>query len=54
METLRLPRAGCPVTSIVATRQDGFITFAAIAWLHRSRQRLPDAATAGPPNPAAA
>jgi hypothetical protein len=35
METLRLPRAGRPVTSIVVTRPDGFITFAAIEWLHQ-------------------
>ena len=34
METLRLPRAGCPVKHMVVTRPDGFITFAAIEWLH--------------------
>ena len=34
MTTLRLPRAGCPVKSIVVIRPDGFITFAAIEWLH--------------------
>jgi hypothetical protein len=34
METLRLPRAGCPVQHIVVTRPDGFITFGAIEWLH--------------------
>ncbi len=36
METLRLPRAGCPVRDIVVTRPDGFITFAAIEWLHET------------------
>jgi CRISPR-associated endonuclease Cas1 len=36
METLRLPRAGCPVKHIVVTRPDGFITFAAIEWLHEA------------------
>jgi CRISPR-associated endonuclease Cas1 len=36
METLRLPRAGCPVQHIVVTRPDGFITFAAIEWLHET------------------
>lgn len=35
MTTLRLPRAGCPVKSIIVTRPDGFITFAAIEWLHQ-------------------
>jgi CRISPR-associated endonuclease Cas1 len=35
-ETLRLPRAGCPVKHIVVTRPDGFITFAAIEWLHET------------------
>jgi CRISPR-associated protein Cas1 len=34
MATVRLPRAGCPVNRIVVTRPDGFITFAAIKWLH--------------------
>jgi CRISPR-associated endonuclease Cas1 len=33
METLRLPRAGCPAQHIVVTRPDGFITFAATEWL---------------------
>jgi CRISPR-associated endonuclease Cas1 len=36
IETLRLPRAGCPVKDIVVTRPDGFITFAAIEWLHET------------------
>jgi CRISPR-associated protein Cas1 len=31
---LRLRRAGCPVRRIVVTRPDGFITFAAVKWLH--------------------
>ena len=34
MQTLRLPRAGCPIQHIVVSRPDGFITFAAIEWLH--------------------
>ncbi len=33
METLRLPRAGCPVKHIVATRPDGFFTLSAAEWL---------------------
>jgi CRISPR-associated endonuclease Cas1 len=32
--TSRFRRAGCPVSRIVVTRPDGFITFAAIRWLH--------------------
>ena len=36
IETLRLPRAGSPVKDIVVTRPDGFITFAAIEWLHET------------------
>ena len=35
MATARFRRAGCPVNRIVITRPDGFITFAAIKWLHR-------------------
>lgn len=31
---LRFRRAGCPVSRIIVTRPDGFITFAAIKWLH--------------------
>jgi CRISPR-associated endonuclease Cas1 len=31
---LRLRRADCPVRRIVVTRPDGFITFAAVKWLH--------------------
>jgi CRISPR-associated protein Cas1 len=34
MVTHRFRRAGCPVNRIVVTRPDGFITFAAIKWLH--------------------
>ena len=34
MVTHRFHRAGCPVSRIVVTRPDGFITFAAIKWLH--------------------
>jgi CRISPR-associated endonuclease Cas1 len=34
MVTGRFRRAGCPVNRIVVTRPDGFITFAAIKWLH--------------------
>src|SRR5580693_9182266 len=34
MATHRFRRAGCPINRIVATRPDGFITFAAIKWLH--------------------
>lgn len=34
MTTLRLRRADCPVSRIVVTRPDGFITFGAIKWLH--------------------
>jgi CRISPR-associated protein Cas1 len=30
----RFRRAGCPINRIVVTRPDGFITFAAIKWLH--------------------
>jgi CRISPR-associated endonuclease Cas1 len=36
IETLQLPRSGCPVKDIVVTRPDGFITFAAIEWLHET------------------
>ena len=35
METLRLPRAGCPIRHIVATRPDGFLTLSAAAWLRQ-------------------
>jgi CRISPR-associated endonuclease Cas1 len=34
MVTHRFRRADCPVDRIVATRPDGFITFAALKWLH--------------------
>jgi CRISPR-associated protein Cas1 len=34
MVTHRFRRASCPVSRIVVTRPDGFITFAAIKWLH--------------------
>jgi CRISP-associated protein Cas1 len=34
MVTHRLRRAGCPISRILVTRPDGFITFAAIKWLH--------------------
>ena len=34
MVTHRFRRAGCPISRIVVTRPDGFITFAAIKWLH--------------------
>jgi CRISPR-associated endonuclease Cas1 len=34
MTTLRFRRADCPVSRIVVTRPDGFITFGAIKWLH--------------------
>ena len=34
MATYRLRRADCPINRIVVTRPDGFITFAAIKWLH--------------------
>jgi CRISPR-associated protein Cas1 len=34
MVTGRFRRAGCPIDRIVVTRPDGFITFAAIKWLH--------------------
>jgi CRISPR-associated protein Cas1 len=34
MVTHRFHRAGCPINRIVVTRPDGFITFAAIKWLH--------------------
>ena len=34
MVTHRFRRAGCPISRIVITRPDGFITFAAIKWLH--------------------
>jgi CRISPR-associated endonuclease Cas1 len=34
MAKVSLPRASCPVNRIVVTRPDGFITFAAIKWLH--------------------
>ena len=34
MATLRFRRADCPINRIVVTRPDGFITFAAIKWLH--------------------
>jgi hypothetical protein len=32
--THRLRRASCPVDRIVVTRPDGFVTFAALKWLH--------------------
>jgi CRISPR-associated endonuclease Cas1 len=35
IETLRLAPGGCPVKSIVVTRPDGFITFAAFEWLRQ-------------------
>jgi CRISPR-associated endonuclease Cas1 len=34
MATHRFRRADCPISRIVVTRPDGFITFAAIKWLH--------------------
>lgn len=34
MVTHRFRRAACPINRIVITRPDGFITFAAIKWLH--------------------
>jgi CRISPR-associated endonuclease Cas1 len=34
MVTARFRRATCPINRIVVTRPDGFITFAAIKWLH--------------------
>jgi CRISPR-associated protein Cas1 len=34
MVTHRFRRADCPIDRIVVTRPDGFITFAAIRWLH--------------------
>jgi CRISPR-associated protein Cas1 len=34
MVTARFRRAGCPINRIVVTRPDGFITFAAIKWMH--------------------
>jgi CRISP-associated protein Cas1 len=34
MATHRFRRADCPIDRIVVTRPDGFITFAAIKWLH--------------------
>jgi len=34
MITLRLRRADCPVSRIIVTRPDGFITFSAIKWLN--------------------
>jgi hypothetical protein len=34
MATHRFRRADCPINRIVFTRPDGFITFAAIKWLH--------------------
>jgi CRISP-associated protein Cas1 len=34
MVTHRFRRAACPINRIVVTRPDGFITFAAIKWLH--------------------
>jgi CRISPR-associated protein Cas1 len=34
MVTHRFRRAGCQISRIVVTRPDGFITFAAIKWLH--------------------
>ena len=34
MATHRFRRADCPINRIVVTRPDGFITFAAIKWLH--------------------
>ena len=34
MATHRFRRAGCPINRIVVTRPEGFITFAAIKWLH--------------------
>jgi CRISPR-associated endonuclease Cas1 len=34
MVTGRFRRAGCPINRIVVTRPDGFITFAAIKWMH--------------------
>jgi CRISPR-associated protein Cas1 len=34
MATRRFRRADCPINRIVVTRPDGFITFAAIKWLH--------------------
>src|SRR5690242_345185 len=34
MTVLRFRRADCPVSRIVVTRPEGFITFGAIKWLH--------------------
>jgi len=34
MVTLRLPRAGCELDRIAATRNSGFITLGAIKWMH--------------------
>jgi CRISPR-associated endonuclease Cas1 len=34
MATHRFRRADCPINRIVVTRPDGFITFAAIKWMH--------------------
>jgi CRISPR-associated protein Cas1 len=34
MVTHRFRRASCPISRIVVTRPDGFVTFAAIKWLH--------------------
>ena len=34
MLTHRFRRADCPIKRIVVTRPDGFVTFAAIKWLH--------------------
>ena len=34
MATHRFRRADCPINRIILTRPDGFITFAAIKWLH--------------------
>src|SRR5437764_11914636 len=34
MTTHRFRRADCPISRFVVTRPDGFITFAAIKWLH--------------------
>lgn len=34
MVTCRFRRADCPISRIVITRPDGFITFSAIKWLH--------------------
>jgi CRISPR-associated endonuclease Cas1 len=58
VETLRLPRAGCPVKNIVVTRPDGFLTFAALEWLHQVGVSLTQLdwhgeviAAIGPPGP---